>query len=144
MPRAFSVLSSLKSCVIVIKGHFSWCCGKSFVYSFWSTSTLILLILPVVCLFWKAFGLHRKVGCEANHCWRQEEVNPSLGRKSSEKKTDHCRDGAWHTSEGRRRLPGAPRVLVPTLPYFCTTFRQKEGRQHGKECGSETDLPVTE
>lgn len=33
---------------------------------------------------------------------------------------------------------------VPTLPYFCTIFRQKEERQHGKERGSETDLPITE
>lgn len=70
-------------------------------------STLILLSLPVVCSFGKALGLHHKVGCEANHCWRQEEVNPSLGGKTAEEKTDHCRDdSAWHASEADRGYQG--------------------------------------
>lgn len=118
MSRDFSILSRLK-------GHFNWCCGKSFVYWFWSMSTLILLFLPVVCSFGKALGLHQ-VGCEANHCWRQEEVNPSLGGKSAENRSlqGWCVAHFW----SRWRLLESPRVQCQHYLIFAQYLdRRRKG-----------------
>lgn len=65
--------------------------------------------------------------CEANHWWRQEEAKPSLGGKYAEKKTDHCRHSAWHTSEDRGRLPWAPRALVPKYNILVQHLERREG-----------------
>lgn len=50
-PGAFSVLSRLKSDVVIPKGNFHWCCGKKFCWLILKHRTLILLFLPVV--FWE-------------------------------------------------------------------------------------------
>lgn len=77
----------------------------------------------------KAFGLNHKVVCEANHCWQQEEAKPSLGIKCAVKKTDHCRDRAWHTSEGKGRLLWASRPPVPPYYLILCNIWKKGGKE---------------